>query len=108
MKIKHNLNVTFSKDAFKPKKAYCSKCDIEMIKVQMFICPRCQQQCMGLDQAKKLDKKLIKQYLKDYKKEWKFKRKPVYFKNLLESGLLDCKTLKEMNKVIKDEMSNMQ
>lgn len=30
-------------------------------------------------------------------KEWKFKRKPVYFKNLLESGLLDCKTLEEMN-----------
>ena len=82
------VKVTFGKNAFAPKVMYCSKDNIRMkrvsvdmpvsefikVKLNIFRCPKCKEEGMGLDEAKKLDKALILNRLIE-KKAFKFKRK---------------------------------
>src|SRR3989338_7259987 len=82
------IKVTFGKDAFAPKSMYCSKDNTKMkkvfidmpvsefvrVKLNVFKCPKCREEGIGLDEAKKLDRALIINRLLS-KKAIKFKRK---------------------------------
>lgn len=82
------VKVTFGKDAFSPKIMYCTRdrtkmksVSIEMpvsefikVKLNVFRCPKCKEEGMGLDEAKKLDRALMLNRLIS-KKTVKFKRK---------------------------------
>lgn len=79
MKKKMNLEkledvkVTFGRNAFAPKIVYCDKCDVKMkkaaielavsdyikVNLSVFRCPKCGEEMIGLDEAKKLDKALV-------------------------------------------------
>ncbi|MEK6869129.1 MAG: hypothetical protein AABX74_02785 [Nanoarchaeota archaeon] len=83
-----DAKVTFGKDAFAPKVMYCSTDNTKMkkvfidmpvlefvkVKLNVFRCPKCKEEGMGLDEAKKLDRALIINRLLS-KKAVKFKRK---------------------------------
>lgn len=77
-----DIQITFGKHAFAPKVIYCGKCDIKMkktsaeflvsedvkIRLNVFKCPKCKEDMLGLDESKKLDRALIISRLlsKDY------------------------------------------
>lgn len=82
------VKVTFGKDAFAPKVMYCARDKAKMkrvliempvsdfikVKLNIFRCPRCEEEGMGIDEAKKLDRALMLNRLIS-KKAVKFKRK---------------------------------
>lgn len=84
-----DVKVTFGKDAFKPEVMYCDKCDLRMkkvsmdmsissdikIKLDMFRCPKCKEEGIGLDEAKKLDKALVMSRLLSNNYSFSFRRK---------------------------------
>ncbi len=85
-----DVEVTFGKGAFSPKKMYCNGCDLPMeraniemtitpdikVKLNIFRCLKCKEESMGLDEAKKLDKALIMgRLLSNGKNQFSFKRK---------------------------------
>jgi len=86
-----DVKVTFGKSAFAPKVMYCDKCDIRMkkvsvempvskfikIKLNIFRCPKCKEEMLGLDEAKKLDRALVLNRLM-LKKAFRFKRRLSY------------------------------
>lgn len=87
-----DVKITFGKHAFATKVMYCDKCDITMKKVNMdvfvssdvkvklnvFRCPKCKEEMLGLDEAKKLDRALIiNRFLSD-NYSFGFKRKLSY------------------------------
>ncbi|MBI2667670.1 hypothetical protein HYX17_02770 [Candidatus Woesearchaeota archaeon] len=82
------IKVSFGKTALSPKSMYCDKCDIKMIKsaiempvsdyikvkLNIFKCPKCREQIIGLDEAKKLDEALIINRLLTKENALSFKR----------------------------------
>lgn len=84
-----NVNITFGKQAFAPKVMYCDKCDIKMkkvdvdmtvssyikAKVTVFRCPKCKEEMLGLDEAKKLDRALVINRLLSQDETFSFKRR---------------------------------
>ncbi|MBI2652466.1 hypothetical protein HYX00_03280 [Candidatus Woesearchaeota archaeon] len=68
-----DAKVTFGEHAFAPTEMYCDKCgsqmkraDIEMpvsdyvkVKLKVFICSKCREEMLGLNEAKKLDRALV-------------------------------------------------
>lgn len=84
-----DVKVTFGKDAFAPKVMYCDECNIRMKKVSVemsisldikvrldaFKCPKCKEESVGLDEAKKLGKALVMSRLLSNKYSFSFKRK---------------------------------
>lgn len=86
------VKITFGKHAFAPDVMYCSKCNIKTkkadveflvsedvkIRLNAFKCPKCKEEMLGLDEAKKLDRALVISRLlsKDY--SFGFKRSLSY------------------------------
>ena len=68
-----DVDVTFGEHAFAPESMFCDKCDLEMkktskymtvsedVKVNLdtFKCPKCKEEMIGLDEARKLDRALV-------------------------------------------------
>lgn len=84
-----DVKVTFGKDAFTPKVSYCGtdgakmkKVNIEMpvseyikVSLNIFRCPKCKKERLGLDEAEKLDKALVMSRLISDNHSFSFKRK---------------------------------
>ena len=84
-----DVKVTFGKHAFAPKVMYCDKCNIKMKKVNaeipvsayiklilnIFRCSRCNEEMIGLDEAKKLDRALVVNRLLSQDHFFSFKRR---------------------------------
>lgn len=68
-----DVKFKIEKEAFKPSALTCSRCNIKMKKAEMeidldndvnirlfgFECSKCKKRCLGLEEARKLDKALI-------------------------------------------------
>lgn len=92
LKKLEDVKVTFGKHAFATKIMYCDRCNIKMKKVKMdvfvseevrvrlniFRCPKCKEEMLGLDEAKKLDRALIINRLLSDNYSFGFKRKLSY------------------------------
>ena len=84
-----DVKVTFGKHAFAPNVMYCDKCNIEMekvnteisvsdyikVKLNVFRCPKCKEEMIGLDEAKKLDRALVVNRLLSQEHSFSFKRR---------------------------------
>jgi len=68
-----DVAVTFGKNAFSPRRMYCEKCSAKMkrasvemtvshdvrVGLMVFRCPRCKEEVLDLDEARKLDRALV-------------------------------------------------
>lgn len=84
-----DVKFTFGKRAFASKVMYCDKCDIKMkkvnvemsiseyvkVKLNVFRCPKCKEEMMDLDEAKKLDRALVVNRLLSQNYPFSFKRR---------------------------------
>ena len=84
-----DVKVTFGKHAFAPRVMYCDKCDTKMekvnvempvsehikVKLNVFRCPKCKEEMLGLDEAKKLDRALVVNRLLLQDNSFSFKRR---------------------------------
>lgn len=83
------IKVTFGKNAFAPKVMHCDKDNIKMkrvaiempisehikVKLNVFRCPKCKEEGMGLDEAEKLDKALMLNRILERRGSFSLKRK---------------------------------
>ena len=86
-----DVKITFGKSAFAPKVMYCDKDNTKMekaaiempvsgeikVKLNVFKCPKCNEEMLGFDEAKKLDRALVISRIMS-EKSFSFKRRLSY------------------------------
>src|SRR3989344_3050748 len=86
-----DVKITFGKSAFAPKAMHCDNDDSKMeraaiempisgdikVKLNVFRCPKCNEEMLGFDEAKKLDRVLVMSRIMS-EKSFSFKRRLSY------------------------------